>query len=220
MVFLLVKGDIVVSAKALSEFTFAIDGVLAAVDRELGRQITPGGSETSEVDRVELTPEGRDRLATFHRKVLVLQEDWQYLKQDLLLGSASTANSEPDIERHFSNNRPLFALFQELRQAVSQTCPGVTCYANTKWICFKRERNFLIVNVLHRHLDAGIAVGENYVHSRLEKRRTKRGYGGWNGWPVEYLGLRIRSEADLDEEFKNLVQYAYENYGLLRGERG
>lgn len=206
------------STKAFLEITAAIDSVLAAVDGELGRQTTPRISGTSEVDWVELTPEGRDRLATFHRKVLVLQEDWQYLKQDLLLGNASTANSEPDIERHFSNNRPLFVLFQELREVVLRVGPSVSCYANTKWICFKRERNFLIVNVLHRHLDSGIAVGENYVHSRLEKRRTKRGYGGWNGWPVEYQGLRIRSEADLDEEFKNLVQYAYESHGLLSGE--
>jgi predicted transport protein len=208
------------SAKSFLEITAAIDDVLAAVDGELGRQTPPKGLGTSEVDWVELTPEGRDRLATFHRKVLVLQDDWQYLKQDLLLGSASTSNSEPDFERHFSNNRTLFALFQELRETVLQAYPNVSCYANTKWICFKRERNFLIVNVLHRHLDSGIAVGENYTHSRLEKRRTKRGYGGWNGWPAEYQGLRIRSAADLDEEFKNLVQYAYESYGLLRGERG
>jgi predicted transport protein len=207
-------------AKALSEITVAIDGMLAAVEGELGRQTTPRGSGTSEVDWVELTPEGRDRLTAFHRKVLVLQEDWQYLRQDVFLGSASTANSEPDLERHFSNSRPLFALFQELRHAVFQTCPDVICYANTKWICFKRERNFLIVNVLQHHLDSGIAVGEAYVHSRLEKRRTKRGYGGWNGWPVEYQGLQIRSVADLDGEFKNLIQYAYESYGLLRGERG
>lgn len=207
-------------AKALSEITATIDGVLAAVEGELERQAIPKGSRTLEMDWVELTPEGRDRLAAFHRKVLVLQDDWQYLRQELFLGSVSTTNSEPDIERHFSNNRSLFALFADLRQTISRACPGVTCYANSKWICFKRDRNFLIVNVLHRHLDAGIAVGEDYVHSRLEKRRTKRGYGGWNGWPVEYQGLRIRSAADLDEEFRNLVQHAYENYGLLRGERG
>ena len=208
------------SAEALSEISAAIEGVLAAVDGELRRQTKPSEAGTSEVDWLELTPEGRDRLTSFHRKVLVLQEDWQYLKQDLILGNAATANSEPDIERHFSSNRPLFALFQELRALVLRTCPGVTCYANTKWICFKRERNFLILNVLHRHLDSGIAVGENYAHSRLEKRRTKRGYGGWNGWPAEYQGLRIRSAADLDEEFQNLTRYAYESYGLLRGERG
>jgi len=203
-----------------SKITTAIDGVLAAVDEKLAQQPAPRNSGTSEADGIELTPEDRERLATFHRKVLLLQEDWRYLKQDLLMGSAFTASSEPDVERHFSNNRALFALFQELRQTVVQVCPDISCYANTKWICFKRERNFLIVNVLQRQLDSGIAVGENYIHSRLEKRRTKRGYGGWNGWPAEYQGLRIKSAADLDEEFQSLVRHAYESYGLLRGERG
>ena len=208
------------NAKAFSDVTVAIDALLAAVGRELEQPAALSASGDSETDWIELTPDSRDRLAAFQRRVLVLQEDWQYVKQDLLTGSAPVTNPEYEIERHFAENRPLLTLFLELRRVVSQSCPGVTCYANTKWICFKRERNFLIVNVQQRHLDSGIAVGENYVHPRLEKRRSKRGYGGWNGWPVEYQGLRIRSSADLDEEFTGLVQRAYENYGLLRGERG
>jgi hypothetical protein len=68
------------SAKGFTRITTAIDSVVAVVDEELGRQITPRSSGTSETDWIGLTPERRDRFATFHRKVLVLQEDWQYLK--------------------------------------------------------------------------------------------------------------------------------------------
>jgi hypothetical protein len=209
-----------VNSKTLSEITNAMGTLLVTVEQGLEQSSASSDLGKVEADWIELTPDSRDRLATFRRKVLVLQEDWRYLEQDFLSGSTLPPNSEREIERHFSENRSLWLLFQELRQIISQIYPDVVCYANTKWICFKRERNFLIVNALQRHLDSGIAVGENYVHSRLEKRRTKRGYGGWNGWPAEYQGLRIRSATDLDEEFQSLVRYAYESYGLLRGERG
>lgn len=206
--------------KAFSEIANAMDAFLATIEQGLEQTSAPSDLGEAEVDWTELTPDGRDRLAAFRRKVLVLQEDWRYLEEDLLSGTALPVNPEHEIERHFSENRSLWLLFQELRQAIAQIYPDVICYANTKWICFRRERNFLVVNVLRHHLDAGIAVGENHIHPRLEKRRTKRGYGGWNGWPVEYQGLRIKTVADLDEEFKSLVQHAHEKYGLLRGERG
>lgn len=206
--------------EVFSDVSAAISALLASVESKLVPQTRLNSTSSPETNGVELTPDNRDRLAAFRRKVLVLQEDWQFLEQDFLSGGIPPSNPEEEFERLFSGNRSLWMLFQELRQAILQICPNATCYANTKWICFKRERSFLIVNVLQRHLDSGIAVGENFTHPRVEKRRSKRGYGGWNGWPVEYQGLRIRATTDLDEEFRSLVHYAYENYGLLRGERG
>jgi len=90
---------------------------------------------------------------------------------------------------------------------VNAGTPGPLCDLSPKGSCVARGLAIL-------------KIGENYVHSRLEKRRTKRGDGGWNGWPAEYQGLRIKSAADLDEEFPNLVRYAFESYGLLLDERG